>query len=365
MKLKRISALLLSALLLLAALAGWGTTGVVAPEGDKPASSEAPATPAPAPAESQPAGNEGGGAVKTGLAVIPGLGSSKDATAEGDGTAQSEILLVAVTVGDDGVIDSCVIDNIQAKINFNTSGALTTDPSTTFPSKNELGDGYGMRKASSIGKEWNEQAQALADYAVGKTVDELKTMAVGEDGKAADVDLAASITLYMGSFVDGIEAAVNNATHMGASKGDKLGLASETNMSKSKDASADKEGVAQAYATIAAVTFNGDTVTSCYIDAVQANVNFDTTGHITTDLTAAPKTKNQLGDDYGMRGASSIGKEWNEQAAGFCAYVTGKTVAEIKGLAVDESGKAADADLAATITVGIGEFQTLIEKAAQ
>ena len=297
--------------------------------------------------------------------MIPGLGSSKDATAEGDGTAQSEILLVAVTVGDDGVIDSCVIDNIQAKINFNTSGALTTDPSTTFPSKNELGDGYGMRKASSIGKEWNEQAQALADYAVGKTVDELKTMAVGEDGKAADVDLAASITLYMGSFVDGIEAAVNNATHMGASKGDKLGLASETNMSKSKDASADKEGVAQAYATIAAVTFNGDTVTSCYIDAVQANVNFDTTGHITTDLTAAPKTKNQLGDDYGMRGASSIGKEWNEQAAGFCAYVTGKTVAEIKGLAVDESGKAADADLAATITVGIGEFQTLIEKAAQ
>ena len=91
----------------------------------------------------------------------------------------------------------------------------------------------------------------------------------------------------------------------------------------------------------------------------------DTAGHITTDLTAAPKTKNELGDDYGMRKASSIGKEWNEQAAGFCAYVTGKTVAEIKGLAVDEGGKAADADLAATVTVGIGEFQTLIEKASK
>ena len=48
---------------------------------------------------------------------------------------------------------------------------------------------------------------ALADYAVGKTVDELKGMAVGEDGKAADADLAASVTLYIGSFVDGIEAA--------------------------------------------------------------------------------------------------------------------------------------------------------------
>ena len=359
---KRITALLVSALLLLSALAGC-TTVVVGPEGNKPSGG----TPAPgtqAPVETQPA-SAGGDAVKTGLAVIPGLGSSKDASAEGDGVAQSEILLVAVTVGDDGVIDSCVIDNIQAKIGFNTSGALTTDPATTFPSKNELGDGYGMRKASSIGKEWNEQLAALADYAKGKTVEELKTMAVGEDGKAGDVDLAASVTLYIGSFVDGIEAAVKNAAHMGASKGDKLGLSSETSMSKSKDASAEEEGLAQAYATIAAVTFHGDTVTSCCIDAVQANVNFDTAGHITTDLTAAPKTKNELGDDYGMRKASSIGKEWNEQAAGFCAYVTGKTVAEIKGLAVDEGGKAADADLAATVTVGIGEFQTLIEKAAK
>ena len=136
-------------------------------------------------------------------------------------------------------------------------------------------------------------------------------------------------------------------------------------MSKSKDAAADKDGVAQAYATIAAVTFDGDVITSCYIDAVQANVNFDASGTITTDLTAAPQTKNQLGDAYGMKQASSIGKEWNEQAAGFCAYVTGKTAAEVKGLAVDESGKAADADLAATVTVGIGEFQTLIAKAAE
>ena len=365
MKLKRISALLRSALLLLSSLSGCGTTVVVGPEGGKPAAG----TPAPAesqtPAESQGVSVGDAASVKTGLAVLPSVSSSKDASAEGDGTAQSEILLVAVTVGDDGVIDSCVIDNIQAKIGFSASGALTTDPSTTFPSKNELGGGYGMGKASSIGKEWNEQAAALADYAVGKTVDELKGMAVGEDGTAADADLAASVTLYIGSFVDGIEAAVNSASHMGASKGDKLSLASQTSMSKSKDASADKDGVAQAYATIAAVTFSGEVITSCYIDAVQANVNFDTAGHITTNPSTTFPSKNELGDGYGMKQASSIGKEWNEQAAGFCAYVTGKTAAQVAGLAVDESGKAADADLAATVTVGIGEFQALIEKAAQ
>ena len=66
-----------------------------------------------------------------------------------------------------------------------------------------------------------------------------------------------------------------------------------------------------------------------------------------------------------MKKKSEIGKEWNEQAAAFCAYVTGKTVDEVAGIAVTEDGDAADADLAASVTIGIGEFQTLIEKAAQ
>ena len=46
-----------------------------------------------------------------------------------------------------------------------------TDPATTFPSKNELGDNYGMKKASSIGAEWYEQAAAMAAYVEGKTLD--------------------------------------------------------------------------------------------------------------------------------------------------------------------------------------------------
>ena len=108
---------------------------------------------------------------------------------------------------------------------------------------------------------------------------------------------------------------------------------------------------------------NGDTITSCAIDAVQANVNFDTTGTITTDLTAPVLTKNQLGDDYGMKKASAIGKEWYEQAAAFGAYVVGKTPDEVAGLTVTEEGKAGDADLAASVTISIGGFQTLVAKA--
>lgn len=304
------------------------------------------------------------GAVKTGLSMVTGVSSSKEPSAEGDGTAQTDIALVAVTVDDNGVITDCVIDAIQAKIAFSAEGKIVTDLATEFASKNELGDAYGMKVASSIGKDWYEQADAMAQYAIGKTVEDLKGIAVNEKGAPSEADLASSVTLYIGNFVSGIEAAVNNATHLGAQAGDKLALTSVTTMAKSKDAAADAEGQAQAYATVAAVTTNGDTITSCYIDAVQANVNFNATGKITTDLTAAIATKNELGEGYGMKKASSIGKEWNEQAAAFCEYVTGKTVAEATSITLTEK-KPADADLAASVTMKVADFLTLIEKAAQ
>ena len=68
---------------------------------------------------------------------------------------------------------------------------------------------------------------------------------------------------------------------------------------------------------------------------------------------------------YGMKAWGKATFEWNEQAANFAAYVTGKTVAEVTGIAVDEATKPADADLAATVTIKIGTFQELIAKAAQ
>lgn len=361
MPMKRLPAIALSLALSLGLLAGCGTTAVVAVPAPTP--SAAP-TEAPAAQPSSPVDASSGEAVKTGLALITSVGSSTSASAEGDGLAQADITLVAVTVGEDGVIDDCVIDAIQSKVNFDAAGQLITDLSTPVTSKNERGDDYGMRKASSIGKEWNEQAQAIADYVVGKTIDQVTGIAVTEDGKAGDADLASSVTMSIGGYLDGIQQAVANAQHLGASKGDTLVLTSTTSLTDSKDATAEEDGLAQAYATVGAITMNGDTITSMVIDAVQASVNFDTAGQITTDLTAAQPSKNQLGDDYGMRKASSIGKEWYEQAAGFAAYVTGKTPAEVSGIAVTEDGKAADADLAASVTISIGAFQTLVDKAA-
>lgn len=302
------------------------------------------------------------GGAKTGLAVITSVGSSKDATAEEEGLAQVDSTVVAVLVGEDGKILDCAIDAAQTKINFSAEGKITTDLATEFKSKQELGTDYGMAVASSIGKEWSEQANAFADYVVGKTIEEVKGMALTE-GVPSDADLTSSVTIHVTNFIDGVEKAVNNAKSLGANADDKLGLGVTTSIAKSTDAG-EEDGVAQAYSNYSVVTTDKDgKITSSIIDASQSNVNFSATGAITSDLAVAPQTKQELGADYGMAKASSIGKEWFEQADALATYVVGKTVDEVKGIAVTEEGVAADADLASSVTIHLGDYITVIDKA--
>ncbi len=309
--------------------------------------------------------SSGGAPLKTGLAVVSSLAKSANASAEAEGVAQTDSLIAAVLVDKDGKIVDCKIDAAQTKIKFSTEGKLTTDVASTFKTKNELGTEYGMTSASGIGKEWNEQAAAFAKYCVGKTVAEVKGIAVNEEGKAGDADLAASVTVHIGDFIEAVAQAANTATDKGAKKGDKLGLAITTDISKSSDATADAEGLAQSYSNIAVVSLGKDSkITSCIIDAIQGNVNFSATGEISTDLTVAPQTKQVLKDAYGMKKASAIGKEWYEQADAFAAYCVGKSAADVKGIALTDQGLAADADLAASVTVHVGPFIANVDKAA-
>lgn len=313
-----------------------------------------------------PADDNGGeaAALKTGLAIATGIGHSVDAGEE-DGNAQADSTIVAVTVDEDGIIQKCAIDVIETKIAISADGKITTPLDTVFVGKQEIGDGYGMKKASGIGKEWYEQANALAAYAVGKSVAELKAIAVTESGAPADTDLSATVTLKIGGFIDAIEQAVASAKSLGAQAGNRIGIGVYSTIDMSEDAG-DSNGTAQAYVNAAAVTFDKDgVVTSCIIDAAQADIEFTTAGAIATDLEATFVSKNVLGDAYGMKKASSIGKEWYEQAAGFAAYATGKTAAEVKGIALTDDGLAADADLASTATIHIGPFMTNVEKAYQ
>ncbi len=358
---KKISVLLLALLLVVGLITGCGK---------KDEKEDVKDTPTTAPVDTteptEGASTDGTtAAAKTGLAVLTSISKSKDAAADADGLAQVDSTIVAVLVGADGKILDCKIDAAQTKVNFSMEGKLVTDIATIVKSKQELGTDYGMQKASKIGKEWNEQANAFAEYVIGKTLDEVTGIAVNEAGAAADADLAASVTIGIGTYIAAIEKAVAAAQDLGAVEGDQLGLALTTDIAKSKDASAEGDGLAQAYTNISVVTVGADgKITSAITDAVQGNVNFSTAGVITSDLASTPLTKLELKDDYGMKKASKIGKEWYEQANAFSAYVTGKTLDEVKGIALNEEGVAADADLAASVSVHVGPFIANIEKAS-
>ena len=305
------------------------------------------------------------GALKTGLYISAGIGESKSAAAEENGEGKYDVTMVAVLVDDEGIIRDCIIDGISTSVKFDNQGTITSDLTVVPQTKNELGENYGMVAYGGAIAEWDAQAAALASYAVGKTVEELKNGAIDETGKApAGSDLASSATIYLGGYVAAIEKAAANAVHLGAQSGDVLKLAS-VNAIDSSASVGEKDGTAQLDATVTALTMNGETITSCAIDAVQAKVAFDASGAVTSDLTAPVQTKNELGESYGMVAWGGAIAEWDQQAASFAAYVTGKTAEEVSGIAVDESTHPTDADLASSVTIAIGGFQALIAKAVQ
>ena len=314
----------------------------------------------------QGGGTQTQGVLKTGLSISTSFtkDSTFNATAEKDGQVAYDLTIAAVVVDSNGVIVSCVIDSVPATVKFNTSGAITSDLNMSIPTKNELGENYGMVAWGGAKYEWDVQVAAVAQYAVGKTVDQLKTGDINmTTGKANDgTDLASSATIYLAGYVYAIEAAVNNAKALGAQAGDTLVLSTMNNVKSSVNATAAKAGTIQLDSDIVALTKRGETVTSCYLDAVQAKVSVDATGKIT--LPEKVETKNELGDAYGMVAWGGAKYDWNVQAASFASYITGKTASEIAGISVTESTKPADGtDLSSSVTIAIGGFQALIAKA--
>ena len=325
----------------------------------QPAPQESTPVETTAPVESQPAAE---GAVKTGVAILASAAESKNA-GDADGEAKYDVSVVAVTVDDNGVIQSCIIASIGTSVLLDVSGNIVSDLTAPIATKNELGENYGMKAYAGSQYEWNEQAAALAAYAVGKTVEELRSGAVDETGHAVDADLATTATIYLGGYVATVEKAAANAQHLGAQSGDELKLAIIPAVDSSASADAENAGLAQLDVTAAALPLRDGVITSAQIDSVQAKVNFDASGVITTDLTAPIATKNELGEGYGMVAWGGAIAEWNEQAASFAAYITGKTPAEVASIAVDETTKPTDADLVSSVTIKIGGFQALIAKA--
>ena len=402
--------MLLTAVFLTAGLSGCKESPVPSASGSPSSSPSSSSSASPSPsssASSSSSGSPSAGSVKIGLAVLTALSKSTDASgstsspspsgspsvspsaspsesaspspsasaspspsgASGgggkkSGLAQVDSTVVAVLLDKDGKILKCVIDAVQAAAGFDDKGKLLTPPTTVFKTKNELSDAYGMKKASGIGREWNEQAAAFAKYVEGKTPDEVKGIKVDETNKPTQADLKASVTISVGSFMDAIGMAASSAKPGGAAPTDRLSVGVITTMANSTAASADKNGLFEAASTYAAVTRDvSGRITGCILDSTQSKVSFSAAGKITSDLSETPKTKNEMGQSYGMKKASGIGKEWNEQAQAFAKYCMGKTAAEIAGIAVTDTGYAVSSDIKASVTISIGDFKAAIAKA--
>ncbi len=98
-----------------------------------------------------------------------------------DNKPQLDIEMAAVTLDDSDRITACVTDTAQAKMAVD--GGEFVHESGVIVSKRAAGDGYHMKEASPIKKEWYEQADAFDAYAVGKTADLLAKTPVAADGK--------------------------------------------------------------------------------------------------------------------------------------------------------------------------------------
>ncbi|MGN0991762.1 MAG: hypothetical protein ACI4O4_09925, partial [Candidatus Ventricola sp.] len=101
----------------------------------------------------------------TGLGSVTSV-SVTAATADKAGTASVNTTMCAVTLDDEGKIVAIKFDVVQPKGAFDATGAAA-DFNAAPQTKKELKEGYGMVKASAIGKEWYEQAAALEAWCIG------------------------------------------------------------------------------------------------------------------------------------------------------------------------------------------------------
>ncbi|MBQ8627791.1 MAG: hypothetical protein IJ419_16800 [Agathobacter sp.] len=131
------------------------------------------------------------------------------------------------------------------------------------------------------------------------------------------------------------------------------------------------ETTAQADIHVAAVMVDANgKIVSCKIDAIQLAGKVDATGKLLTDVSTEFKTKKELKEDYGMKGASAGagkiegGKEWYEQAEAFELWCVGKTLDEIKNMGLSD-GYPTDSTLTTGCTIKVNCIQQAVIRAIE
>jgi DNA polymerase-3 subunit delta' len=257
----------------------------------------------------------------------------------------------AVLLDGDGKLADVMLDELEVEVTADGKGVVTMP--TDYRTKRQKGDDYPLAAASSLKKGWAEQADDFADYLTGMTPEQASMLETDKDGKATDADLLSGCTIRVDRYRDAVAKACANAAALGAAKGDRVSLGVEAeNASSDITATDDKDVNAEVDLTVVALTLDADgRVTSAIGDMAEPALTIAADGGVTAPDTV--RSKLELGDSYGMRNASSLGKEWYEHSEGYCSYLKGKTEKEVADIPADGS----DADLAALCTISIDALQ--------
>lgn len=122
------------------------------------------------------------------------------------GRVQVNTTYATVVMDENGKFVYVAIDTAQNEGTFDDEGQIVA--ATARPTKKELGDAYNMRARSPIGKEWDEQIEALEGWMLGKTLAEVKALPLTDNYITDGEDLKSSVTVT----VDGYLGAVDKAS---------------------------------------------------------------------------------------------------------------------------------------------------------
>ncbi len=298
---------------------------------------------------------------KAGLGNVTML-SATNPTEDKEGKVEANTYFAGLVL-QDGKIVEVKFDVAQNKVAYTAEGELKE--ATPSKTKVEKGTEYGMAKASAIGKEWFEQVAAFEAYAKGKTVDEVLNTPVKEVNDHKDVadvaDLNSSVTISLTGFFKALKAASENLVDVASY--DKFSLTSDTSISTKQDTE-DKAANMTFNTYMALVLTKDGKIVLTQTDVAQNKAEVSSEGTATLTEKASKKL---LKEEYGMKTASPIGKEWYEQNAAFEAYTVGKTVAEVVAMPVKEVNNHTDvpdvADLNSSVTISLTGHLNALRKA--
>jgi len=287
-------------------------------------------------------------AYKVGTGIVTTVATT-DATAEALGTVSVNTTYAWIVLDADGVIVYAKIDQVQNnKATFDNTGAVVDQ--VYKASKAQLMDEYGMVGASPIGKEWYQQIAFMQDWMIGKNINDVLATELA-DGYATDADLLTGTTISISDFI----AAVADANTKLVDVNDIISVGADTYTTASFAAGKIEFDTNSA---LVALDVDGN-VLYTNIDAVQSKIAFDETGVVTA---ATSNSKKALGDEYGMVGASGIGKEWYQQAAAFETWTVGKSIDAVVTTELAD-GYATDADLLTGTTIKISDIIASVDAA--